>query len=321
MKKSRHLFRTCMFLQACALGGLWLINRKVSESALEKNILKPETGHFYDWKQNRVFYHVLGNGQKPLLLIHNADPYSCGAEWSRVQNGLLKDYTLYVIDLPGCGRSDKPAMTYTNYYYVQLITDFIKDVIGEKTAVAATGISASFALMASLKEESLLSGLVMIDPYSPKKLAQVPGTRSRAVKLMLSLPVIGEAVYNILTSRQNTEYVMEEKWFFNPFRLSQKMIHTGYEAAHSGDGSGRFLLASLDGHFLNWNVNRAVSICPIPVSIIYGEKAATGQQSATAYTKIDPDIKLYSVADAGSVPQLENPNLFLSAFSQAMSRA
>ena len=61
---------------------------------------------------------------------------------------LEKTNTVYTIDLLGCGRSDKPNITYTNYLYVQLIDNFIKDVIKEKTDVVATGSSVSFTVMA-----------------------------------------------------------------------------------------------------------------------------------------------------------------------------
>lgn len=317
MNKKRHLLQNITVLNAAALGGLYLINRHVKKAGLAKNLLRPETGHFYNWKYGQVFYHVQGTGRTPLLLIHDAGAYFSGQDWIRIQNGLLKNYTVYTIDLPGCGRSDKPAMTYTNYFYVRLIHDFIADVIGEKTLIAAAGISSSFALMASIEEPSQISGLIMVDPVHPKKLAQVPGRRSRAVKTLLSLPIIGEAIYHMLTSKQNTEFVLEEKRFFNPFRLTQKMIHSAYESAHSGKGSGRFLLASLDGRYLNWNINRALSICKVPVSLVFGEKAENAAQIEAAYIRLNPDIKAAAVADAGAMPYLENPNLFLSAFSQA----
>ena len=317
MKNNRHFLRTLTVLGTASLSGLFLINRHAKKNALALNILKPETGHFYNWQHGQVFYHVQGSGKDPLLLIHDAGAYFSGQDWIRIQNGLMKNYTVYTIDLPGCGRSDKPPVTYTNYLFVRLIADFIEDVIGEKTVVAAAGLSSSFALTASLEKETKISRIVMIDPVLPKKLAQVPGGRSGAVKKLLSLPIIGEAIYNMLTSKQNTEFVLEEKRFFNPFRLSQKMINTAYEAAHAGKGSGRFLLASLDGRYLNWNINRAAAICRIPVSLIFGEKSENADHIADAYIRLNPKIRAFKVADANAMPYLENPNLFLTAFSQA----
>ena len=47
-----------------------------------------------------------GSG-KPLLLIHDLDPSSSAYEWNQLEQQLAKDFTVYSIDLPGCGRSDK----------------------------------------------------------------------------------------------------------------------------------------------------------------------------------------------------------------------
>ena len=51
----------------------------------------------------------------------------------------LRKNTVYTLDLLGCGKSDKPNFTYTNFLYVQLVTDFINNVIGEKADVIVTG--------------------------------------------------------------------------------------------------------------------------------------------------------------------------------------
>lgn len=61
---------------------------------------------------------------------------------------LEKQHTVYTIDLLGCGRSEKPYLTYTNYLYVQLITDFVKEVIKDTPTVIATGSSISFVTLA-----------------------------------------------------------------------------------------------------------------------------------------------------------------------------
>lgn len=68
-------------------------------------------------------------------LIHNLDVCSSSYEWKNIEDALSKTNTVYSIDLLGCGCSDHPILTYTNFLYVQLVTDFIKHVIGEKTDI------------------------------------------------------------------------------------------------------------------------------------------------------------------------------------------
>ena len=116
-----------------------------------KENLSSHPGHYNDWKHGRIYYTKTGSGA-PLLLIHDLHPASSSYEWSRMMKKLEKTNTVYTIDLLGCGRSDKPNITYTNYLYVQLMNEFISNVINEKTDVIATGDSLSFVVMACQME-------------------------------------------------------------------------------------------------------------------------------------------------------------------------
>ena len=160
MKKNiRHFF----LLTALAAGTIHLVNRFIDMTAEMKNILKTESGSYYHWKNGSIFYTKRGSGS-PLLLIHELNPISSSYEWCRLVKKLEKHYTVYTIDLLGCGRSDKPYLTYTNYLYVQLLTDFIHDVIGERPDVVTTGNSISFAVLAQNMNPNLLASITAINP-------------------------------------------------------------------------------------------------------------------------------------------------------------
>lgn len=51
-----------------------------------------------------------------MLLLHDLHCASSGREWQYIEDALAQDHTVYTLDLLGCGRSDKPAITYTNFY-------------------------------------------------------------------------------------------------------------------------------------------------------------------------------------------------------------
>lgn len=95
-----------------------------------------------------LWEHLLyqkGTGS-PILLIHDTLPGASGYEWSKIEDELAIDHTVYTVDLLGCGRSDKSSITYTNFVYVQMISDFIKKIIGQKTDVIASGFQALLLL-------------------------------------------------------------------------------------------------------------------------------------------------------------------------------
>ena len=88
-----------------------------------------------------IFFTQKKGTGTPMLLLHDLHCASSGREWQYIEDTLAKDHTVYTLDLLGCGRSDKPAITYTNFLYVQLIVTFIKQVIGCPTDVIASGLS------------------------------------------------------------------------------------------------------------------------------------------------------------------------------------
>ena len=141
----KQKIKTGILMTALAVGSLHIVNRCAQAFATVKNLLDKHKGAFYDWRFGQIYYTKTGSGS-PLLLVHDLAPAASSYEWDLLLKNLSADHTVYCLDLLGCGRSDKPNLTYTNYFYVQLINDFIEHVIHEKTDIIATGLSSSFCV-------------------------------------------------------------------------------------------------------------------------------------------------------------------------------
>ena len=168
-KKSKKF----LLLTAATIAGIYAYNKFIEETSTKKNLLKEEDGTFYEWKHGDIFYKKAGTGS-PILLIHDLDSSASCEEWNKIYKKLSKNNTVYMLDLIGCGRSDKPALQYTNYLYVQLISDFINDVIKEKTDIIATNLAASFVIMANNLNKDLFNKVILINPISMSKLESIP---------------------------------------------------------------------------------------------------------------------------------------------------
>lgn len=298
-KSSKSLLKT----SAVALGVLHCIN-KVIESSSIVNTTTKSTGKFYHWKHGDIFYHVQGQG-KPLLLIHDLTVFSSSYEWSFIADQLSDSYTVYSIDLIGCGKSEKPAITYTNFFYVQLISDFVHDVIKEKCHVAATGLSSSFVLMANMMYSDLFDEIMMISPKSPIFLKKAPDHRSKFLTQLFNLPIIGKTAYYIITNKACTEDYLTEKCFYNPFHISDSTYKAYYDAAHTSNGNGKALLASIDGYYLNADILNAVKNAKNKIVIVTGEANDNREDIVTSYIRLNKKIIVETVPDAKYLPQLE----------------
>ena len=295
---------------ACTIG-MYLINNRIFSSAGQKNILHTENGAFYAWKHGNIYYEVYGDSAlPPLLLIHNINPTASGLEWEKTIDVLSREKQVYVIDLPGCGRSDKPAVTYTNYFYALAISSFIQDVIKRPVTITAAGLAASAAVSATALCKDQITRLVMVNPEALSRLCAVPQEESRILRTLISLPVLGTFLYNIRYNHPNVENSILEKQVYNPFLLSQRYTDGAYEAAHLGDGSGKYLMASLDGRYVNFDIRRFIASLSVPTCIISSEKSQGQEAIVKQYCKLNKEIKAVTVRASRGMPQVEVPDTF-----------
>lgn len=304
-----------------AAGLFHVVNRWIDSSSVAKQTTS-SNGKFYHWSQGDIFYKKLSESGAPLLLIHELSPFNASFEWNEIVDDLKSDFTVYVIDLPGCGKSEKPAITYTNYYFVQAIADFVHDVIGEPTYVVSSGLSGSFALMADQLYPDLFCYMIWINPDSIEHLKAQPDYRSKVIQTLLDFPLLGTTAYYTITNHFNTEYHWTDQQTFNPFCIDQRVLKASYDAAHAGNGSGKYLLGSVDGHYLNVNISKALSSVQTPVHLIFGEHIPNYHDIINEYRKLNNNITAEIISDCKKYPQLEIPeDLLESIFTYLNSEA
>lgn len=310
MKKNKHKLLTAGVLFTAAAGVIHIVNHAIFTTATLKDLLKSSANNYYAWRFGKVYYKKKGHGS-PLLLIHDLTVYSSAYEWNKVIDKLAENHTVYALDLLGCGRSEKPKITYTNFLYVQLISDFIKNVIREETDIVASGFSGSFVLLACHNESELFGKLSLINPPSLSGLSKAPTKRNKLYKFILELPIFGTLIYNMKTCQSNIQLLLTEQYLYNPFLASAEIIDTYYEASHKGYGNARFLLSSIVGNYTNNNVTHALKDINNSIVIINGDAEAQREETKDSYLKCNPAIEYFNITKAKHLPQLENPDSLL----------
>ena len=210
----KNKLKSCAILATLGAITIHLINKTLIEMATKDSLLNSSEGNYYDWRFGKIYYRKQGNG-KPLLLLHDLDAESSGVEWKKVAAILAEKHTVYTVDLLGCGRSEKPNITYTNFLYVQMLTDFIKHIIGEKADVVATGESAAIAVMACGNDENVIGKICMVNPLSLTELAKCPNKRTKTLKFLIEIPIIGTLLYNIIHSREAIDEKFVDKYLYD----------------------------------------------------------------------------------------------------------
>lgn len=278
-----------------------------------QNILsekKENKGSFYDWRFGKVIYTKSGNGS-PLLLIHDLIAGSSSYEYHKIVKELSKEYEVYCIDLLGYGKSDKPDITYTNYLYVQLISDFIKNVIGRKTNIIACGDTVPVAIMACHNDNEIINKIIAINPTSLFDLSQIPSKRSRLKKFILDTPIVGTFIYNRYTNKQALTKAFQEKLFYDVTKIEEQDIFAYMEAAHTGGYNAKYSYASYIGHYMNANIVHALKEINNSIIIIASDKKEDNHTIVANYEYYNPSIESVFIARSKHLIQLERPDILL----------
>src|SRR5450432_4174573 len=147
MSKLRNVLKTVL-AGGAGVAALATVNAVIRRQANEPDdsALGGEA-RFFDWKYGRVFFKMAGlqNEGPPLVFIHSVGAGASSFMWRKNFDPLSQDFPVYALDLLGFGFSDKPGSApYSSDLYVELISDFIREVSGYPANIIASSLGAAY---------------------------------------------------------------------------------------------------------------------------------------------------------------------------------
>ena len=307
-------FKNYAIFTGIVLGAMHVVNRVVYHISTIDNLLYNKDELYYESKFGQVYYTKQGSGT-PLLLIHDLNVCSSSYEWNRVIRELSKKNTVYTIDLLGCGCSDKPYLTYTNYLYVQLIEEFIENVVNEKTNIIATGHSSSIALMACNNDSSYINKVILVNPDNLASLTKVSTSNLKIYKYLLYTPIIGTFIFNILVNKNTIRRDFKTDYFYDQTKIKERDIVTYFEASHKNNTHTKYLYSNIKSGYTNANVLNSLNKIDNSIYIIIGSSNPENELNASQYQNLLPSIEILSIDHTKYLPQLEAPDKFSETVS------
>ena len=306
MKENRKKLLKGIGITAVAAGTVYGINRLVFFLSTVKELLTSKEKSYYSWRFGNIYYSKKGEG-KPVLLIHSLTSSGADCEWHAILDELAESHTVYTIDLPGCGRSGKEKMIYTNYLYVQAVNDFVKHIIKAKTDIITSDDSSSIAVMACHSEPSLYGRFIFINPESLDHMVKRPKTWQKCLSYVMQLPLIGTLYYVLVNSKWKIKSDFENKYYFDHTKIAPGMADMFYEAAHLGGFAARFACASQIGYYTRINVVYALKQIDHSMYIIGGGEAEGMDETIAGYTHFNPAIETVRIEATKGMPHMEKP--------------
>lgn len=303
--------KTLLALTGITTAALHIINRVEFSRDTMKKILLCSENKYYEWRFGKVKYTKKGSGS-PILLLHDLTLGSSSYEFYKLEDALSQKHEIYSVDFLGYGLSDKPEITYTTYLYVQMVTDFIKNIIGRKTDIITSGDAFPIAVMACHNDGDIIRKMAAINPPSLYLLNQIPSRQTRILKLLLETPILGTFIYNLHAGREAFLRRFREEYFYCPYNIKEKDIDSYLEAAHTSDYHCKYAYASYLGTYLNTNIVHALKEINNSIYLIAGAKIPDCKTVMQNYAYYNNAMEISYIPNTKRLPHLEKPGEVLS---------
>ncbi len=299
-------------------GGAGVAALAAVNAAIQRGATEPDDSalggeaHFYNWKHGRVFYKTAGanNSGPPVVFIHGVGAGASSFMWRKNFDELAKDFQVYAFDLLGFGLSEKPpTAAYSADLYVELISDFLREVAGTPAKIIASSMGAAYAIRVADEHPDLIKSLILNAPTGADTLSRRPGMAGAAFYGLLQSPVLGTSFYNVMASERSIRDYARDNLFYDHRRVTDRLVTNLYATSHQ-PGAQHAIAAFLSG-YLNTDTRAPFSRLQQPVLLVWGKQdATTSIEKRIALLELNQKARLEIFDYCCMLPEQEHPERF-----------
>ncbi|MSQ11296.1 MAG: alpha/beta fold hydrolase [Dehalococcoidia bacterium] len=246
---------------------------------------------------------IAGSGP-PLVLLHGVG--SSVVAWTENLLPLAEHFTVYALDLPGHGDSEKPEMAYTLPAASRFMTDFLDAIDAPRAHLAGESLGGLITLKTALDHPDRVDKVVAIGSAGL-------GRDLAWVIRWISVPIIGEIIVHPTASRMKYQLkrVMRGKRY-----VTDELIKELYRARVS-PGAERALLKMVRWGVTPFGLRRRAYLLPelprlqAPLMLVWGANDSIAPvHHAYEAVRISPAVRLEVFEQCGHWAQMEQPERF-----------
>ncbi|MFQ5952466.1 MAG: alpha/beta fold hydrolase [Candidatus Omnitrophota bacterium] len=252
----------------------------------------------YGDKPYNLYYQKRGVGETPIILVHGLG--ESGECWSEIIDALAEKFTVYALDLPGFGRSDKLPTRYTTSRYAEIINDFTEKLGLSKVIIAGHSMGGSIAVNFQQTHPEKVHKLILVSS-STIPLGSMP---VKLLKTAYKIPALGPAVHRVIKN-----IVGSQKWIRSLVVDKSVVLELSRELKQSS----RRAVSQIAFEITNQNRTEVLKSIEAPTILIWGKYDSMRPLSMGKRTEaLIPSAKLFTI-DSGHYPQLEKPEDVINA--------
>jgi pimeloyl-ACP methyl ester carboxylesterase len=276
-------------------------------------------GRFWPWREGDIFYARDGSGSHPIVFVGGIYAGASVFEWRKNFGALAKSHEVIAFDWLGFGLSDKPNIRYSETLYIELLTDFLREVVGKPCTVVASSLGAAYAIEAAAALPEIVESLVLVCPTGYRNLTSPDNSSiQEGLYRTLTAPIIGPSLYNFMTSRANLWRYLCDEVYFDPSYVTEEVVDHYSTASHQY-GAQYAPLAFIAGE-LGHSVNEAMpKLTQEKIRIVWGREAHQSPLAdAEPFLSSNPRAELTVLDKAGLLPQDEQAEAFNRLVSDSL---
>jgi len=298
---------------ALGAGALVAANRGLRSDGELESPLNGDTGT-YRWRGMDVRYTEAGDPEAPdLVLLHGINAAGSSGEWRAVFDELAEEYHVVAPDLPGYGRSDRPPLRYSAALYEDFVHDFLAEF--KLPGVVASSLTGAYAVAAA--RDVAVDRLLLVCPVT----VAGPDPAKPRLRELLRAPVVGEAAFNLLTTKPAIRYFNADHGYYDADAVSDEWID--YERRTTHAENARFAPASFVSGYLNSELDLGAALAELdaPTTIAWGRDADVTPLSIGRDLADEADCRLVVFDRAKLLPHVEYPDEFVDVTREALAAA
>ncbi|MFC7069234.1 alpha/beta fold hydrolase [Halobaculum lipolyticum] len=262
----------------------------------------------FRWRGMDVAYTEAGDeNDDTVVLLHGINAAGSAGEWREAFAALSKDHHVIAPDLPGFGRSDRPPLRYSAALYEDFVRDFLAE-FGDAHVVAS---SLTGAYVVGVADDLDVAELTLVCPTA----VAGPEPPKTAIRELIRAPVVGDAVFGLLTSKPSIDYFNADHGYWDPDKAGEDWPDYEWRTTHQR--GARFAPASFVSGFLNSDVDLAGALADldVPTTLVWGREADLPPLSEGRDLADAAGCELVVFDDAMLLPHVEFGEQFVAVVS------
>jgi pimeloyl-ACP methyl ester carboxylesterase len=163
-----------------------------------------------------------------MLFLHGIDLAASSYEMKPLFERYARERSVYALDLPGFGFSERSEQLYTPAVYRDAINQFVAlELRGEPVDAVALSLSCEFLALAARQRPELFRTLTLISPTGISTVAPRPRS-DRWLRLLLD-PRWSRIIYDTLTSRYGLSHFLQKR---QRRQVDRRTLHYAYVSSH-----------------------------------------------------------------------------------------